>query len=281
MQVSSIHCFIRCFIHSFLHSFLHSFTHSLTQSVNQSLAHSFTYLTHLDSARLRSTPPQSGQVKSSQVKSPAKCSLTHLLTYSPDPHPFTHSPIHPLTRMDLFTHPVHSSKHSFMSLVHLGSFTSSITLTHALVLLTHSFTQPRVQSPSRPCTPSSIHSFFIHPFDQLSLRLSTDSLCHEVTHLSTRIFIHPAATSEMSSGHTLRPRIVEQAQRWERPKNFWVQDVQTCNRCDFAGPCPYVTDNNLENRSGNDECSCSPVASICRRPSSSNKLAEPPEIVPD
>ena len=32
---------------------------------------------------------------------------------------------------------------------------------------------------------------------------------------------------------------------------------------------------NLQNRSGNDGCSFSPVASICRRPPQSNKLAEP------
>ena len=208
---SSLACKFHPFIASFVASFIPSFTHSLTQSVNQSLAHPFTYLTHLDSARLRSTPPQSGQVKSSQVKSSqvkssqvkssqvkssqVKSSQAHspphLFPRLSPIHPFTHSPIHTLTITHPhhpFTHPVHSSKHSFISLVHLGAFTSSITLTHALVLLAHSFTQPRVQSPSRPCTPSSIHSFFIHPFDQLSRRLSTDSLCHEVTHTYPRAF---------------------------------------------------------------------------------------------
>ena len=197
------------------------------------------------------------------------------------PHLFPRpSPIRPFTHAPAFTQFTRPSTHSFHWCILIHSLLQSLSPTHSFCLLTHSRSRA-FSHPSRACTPSSIHSFFIHPFAQLSLRLSTDSLCHEVTHLSTCIFIHPAATSEMSSGHTLRTRIVEQAQRWERPKNFWVQDVQTCNRCDFAGPCPCVTDKGLENRSGNDECSCSPVASICRRPSPSNKLAEPPEIAPD
>ena len=141
-HASFIHSLLHSLFHSFLPSLLPSLLHSFAHSIGQSVTSSLIHLPY--SPRLGSTPLHSTPVRSSQVKSPAKCSLTHLLTYSPDPHPFTHSPIHPLTRIHPFTHPVHSSKHSFISLLHLGSFTSSITLTHALVLLTHSFTQPRV-----------------------------------------------------------------------------------------------------------------------------------------
>ena len=45
---------------------------------------------------------------------------------------------------------------------------------------------------------------------------------------------------------------------------------QNCDSC-----CMFRPQKNLQNRSGNDGCSFSPVASICRRPAQPNKLAEP------
>lgn len=156
MQVSSIHCFIRCFIHSFLHSFLHSFTHSLTQSVNQSLAHSFTYLTHLDSARLRSTPPQSGQVKSSQVTCEMFAHSPPHLFHRPSPiHPFAHSPTHPHSPTRL----ARPSTHSFHCCILVHSLLQSLSPTHSFCLLIHA----AARSVTQPALHSFFHPFILHP----------------------------------------------------------------------------------------------------------------------
>ena len=175
---SSLACKFHPFIASFVASFIPSFTHSLTQSVNQSLAHPFTYLTHLDSARLRSTPPQSGQVKSSQVKSSQVKSSqvkssqvkssqvkSSSLTSSPIPPTLTHSPIRPFTHSPSLTRITHSptrftrpSTHSFHWCILVHSLLQSLSPTHSFCLLTHS----RSRAFSHPAGPAlllpSIHS---------------------------------------------------------------------------------------------------------------------------
>lgn len=173
MQVSSIHCFIRCFIHSFLHSF----THSLTQSVNQSLAHSFTYLTHLDSARLRSTPPQSGQVKSSHLRN------VRSLTSSPIPPTLTHSPIRPFTHSPAFTYSptrfTRPSTHFFHCCILVHSLLQSLSPTHSFCLLTHSrsgaFSHPAGPALLLPSIHSSSTRLINFPFAYPPIRCVTKS----------------------------------------------------------------------------------------------------------